>query len=166
MCHFLQRECDELIANAITQHLLSTSVSAAFWNLYLIMWICVSHEEYGTLEQPTAHCMWNVTLIFLSWHIWFYFIYSENFRSPSTARGGICPCRQCRRQCKFFASGVNFNISTVVSLSDGYGKFFFSGKDPKQRMEGDHWWSGVIRNYWIKGSLHSTHNQNLDKDPF
>ena len=64
MCHFLQREGDELGANAITQHLLSTSVSAAFWNLYLIMWICVSHYEYGTLEQPTAHCMWNVTLIF------------------------------------------------------------------------------------------------------
>ena len=26
MCHFLQRQCDELCANAITQHLLSTSV--------------------------------------------------------------------------------------------------------------------------------------------
>ena len=30
--------------------------------------------------------------------------------------------------------------STVMSLSDDYGKFFFSEKDPmkKQRMEGDH----------------------------
>ena len=27
-------------------------------------------------------------------------------------RGGICPCRQCRRQCKIFASGVNFSIFT------------------------------------------------------
>ena len=29
-----------------------------------------------------------------------------------SARGGICPCRQCRRQCKIFASGVNFTIFT------------------------------------------------------
>ena len=27
-------------------------------------------------------------------------------------RGGICPSRQCRRQCKIFASGVNFSIFT------------------------------------------------------
>ena len=27
-------------------------------------------------------------------------------------RGGICPCRHCRRQCKIFASGVNFSIFT------------------------------------------------------
>ena len=27
-------------------------------------------------------------------------------------RGEICPCRQCRRQCKIFASGVNFSIFT------------------------------------------------------
>ena len=27
-------------------------------------------------------------------------------------RGGICPCRQCRWQCKIFASGVNFSIFT------------------------------------------------------
>ena len=26
--------------------------------------------------------------------------------------GGICQCRQCRRQCKIFASGVNFSIFT------------------------------------------------------
>ena len=30
----------------------------------------------------------------------------------TTIRGGICPCRQCRRQCKIFASGVNFSIFT------------------------------------------------------
>ena len=27
-------------------------------------------------------------------------------------RVGICPCGQCRRQCKIFASGVNFSIFT------------------------------------------------------
>ena len=27
-------------------------------------------------------------------------------------RGGICHCRHCRRQCKFFAIGVNFSIFT------------------------------------------------------
>ena len=30
----------------------------------------------------------------------------------TAARGGICPCRHCRRQCKIFASGVNFSIFT------------------------------------------------------
>ena len=28
------------------------------------------------------------------------------------SRGGICPCRHCRRQCRIFASGVNFSIFT------------------------------------------------------
>ena len=28
-------------------------------------------------------------------------------------RGGICQCCQCRRQCKIFASGVNFSIFTL-----------------------------------------------------
>ena len=27
-------------------------------------------------------------------------------------RGGICPSRQCQRQCKIFASSVNFSIFT------------------------------------------------------
>ena len=31
-------------------------------------------------------------------------------------RGGICPCRQCRRQCKIFASGVNFSHFFVFFL--------------------------------------------------
>ena len=30
----------------------------------------------------------------------------------SSHRGEICPCRHCRRQCKIFASGVNFSIFT------------------------------------------------------
>ena len=30
----------------------------------------------------------------------------------SLPKCGICPCSQCRRQCKFFASGVNFSIFT------------------------------------------------------
>ena len=29
-----------------------------------------------------------------------------------TSRGGICPSRQSRRECKIFASGVNFSIFT------------------------------------------------------
>ena len=28
-------------------------------------------------------------------------------------RGGICQCRHGRRQCKIFASGVNFSIFTI-----------------------------------------------------
>ena len=35
-----------------------------------------------------------------------------HFWKRGTLRGGICPCRHCRRQCKFFASGVNFSIFT------------------------------------------------------
>ena len=33
-------------------------------------------------------------------------------KEENDIRGGICPCRQCRRQCKFFVSGVNFSIFT------------------------------------------------------
>ena len=33
----------------------------------------------------------------------------ENIKS---SRGEICHCRHCRRQCKFFASGVNVSIFT------------------------------------------------------
>ena len=36
------------------------------------------------------------------------------------ARGGICPSRQCRRQSKFFASGVNFSIFTHFFLFFSY----------------------------------------------
>ena len=32
--------------------------------------------------------------------------------NKQVSRGGICPCRHCRRQCKIFASGVNFSIFT------------------------------------------------------
>ena len=39
---------------------------------------------------------------------------SDLFFSISVARGGICQCRQCRRQCKSFASGVNFSIFTHI----------------------------------------------------
>ena len=31
----------------------------------------------------------------------------------NVVRGGICPCRHCRRQCKIFASLVNFSIFTA-----------------------------------------------------
>ena len=51
------------------------------------------------------------------------------------SRGGICQCRQCRWQCKIFASGVNFSIFTLflcffllkpLKLGEIYGvKFFF-----------------------------------------
>ena len=33
-------------------------------------------------------------------------------RCTRSLRGGICHCRQCRRQCKIFASGVNFSTFT------------------------------------------------------
>ena len=36
----------------------------------------------------------------------------KTWKAYSPLRGGICPCRQCRRQCKIFASGVNFSIFT------------------------------------------------------
>ena len=31
-------------------------------------------------------------------------------RTRGLSRGGICPSRHCQRQCKIFASGVNFSI--------------------------------------------------------
>ena len=52
-------------------------------------------------------------------------------------RGGICPRRQCRRQCKIFASGVNFSIFThffvflslkLLKLGEIDGVKFLAGK--------------------------------------
>ena len=36
----------------------------------------------------------------------------KNSTTVLTGRGGVCHCRHCRRQCKIFASGVNFSIFT------------------------------------------------------
>ena len=38
--------------------------------------------------------------------------YHVHRKSRMIGRGGICPCCQCRRQCKIFASSVNFTIFT------------------------------------------------------
>ena len=35
-----------------------------------------------------------------------------NMVQQDSRRGEICHCRHCRRQCKYFASGVNFSIFT------------------------------------------------------
>ena len=54
---------------------------------------------------------------------------SENWPDliPSIAvvRGGICPCRQCRRQCKIFASGVNFSRNNAVCYINESKKLHF-----------------------------------------
>ena len=39
-------------------------------------------------------------------------LYCKTSNAARTPRGEICQCRQCRRQCKIFASGVNFSIFT------------------------------------------------------
>ena len=38
--------------------------------------------------------------------------YDQDMLGYGLIRGEICQCRQCRRQCKIFASGVNFSIFT------------------------------------------------------
>ena len=63
-------------------------------------------------------------------------------------RGGICPCRQCRRQCKIFASGVNFSIFThclcffplkLLKLSEIDGVNFLAWK-----YGGVHFWTNSM----------------------
>ena len=41
-----------------------------------------------------------------------YLLLSNMVNSSVCPIGGICPSRQCRLQCKIFASGVNFSIFT------------------------------------------------------
>ena len=55
--------------------------------------------------------------------LFFYFYFSFEFDTlcfhgpgTGTLRAGICPSRQCRRQCKIFAGGVNFSIFTHFFL--------------------------------------------------
>ena len=49
-------------------------------------------------------------------------------------RGGICPSRHCRRQCKIFASGVNFSIFTHFFV-------FFLTKTVEIRWN---WWCKIF----------------------
>ena len=41
-----------------------------------------------------------------------HLVLRQKKQKAKRVRGGIFPCRQCRRQCKIFASGVNFSIFT------------------------------------------------------
>ena len=38
--------------------------------------------------------------------------WAHKMEGPVQCRGEICHCRHCQRQCKIFASGVNFSIFT------------------------------------------------------
>ena len=60
---------------------------------------------------------------------------------PYNPRVGICPCRQCRRQCKIFASSVNFSIFTHFLC------FFLLKllKLGKTSIEKKHFLSGIAR---------------------
>ena len=49
-------------------------------------------------------------------------------------RGEICHCRHCRRQCKFFANGVNFSIFTHLFV-------FFLTKTVEIRWN---WWCKIF----------------------
>ena len=41
-------------------------------------------------------------------------------------RGEICPCRQCRRQCKIFASSVNFSRNNAIYNVNESTKYILS----------------------------------------
>ena len=41
-------------------------------------------------------------------------------------RGEICQCRHCRRQCKIFASGVNFSGNNVIYNINESTKYILS----------------------------------------
>ena len=75
-------------------------------------------------------------------------------------RGGICPCRQCRRQCKIFASGVNFSIFThllcffllkLLKLGEIDGVKFLARK------------SGSV-NFWTNSMSASSHRKTKKTD--
>ena len=82
-----------------------------------IMFVCSVHPMlcWTTPAQGRAvHCYIECTMCFTGQ------AKSELYRMAAAQlllparhpRGEICHCRQCRRQCKFFASGVNFSIFT------------------------------------------------------
>ena len=45
---------------------------------------------------------------------------------PPHNRGEICPSRQCRRQCKIFASGVNFSRNNAIHNINENTKYILS----------------------------------------
>ena len=90
------------------------------------------------------------------------------------SRGGICPCRHCRRQCKIFASGVNFSIFThflcffllkllKVGEIDGvkflawksWGvKFWTNSMSAKIRSGASSWWALQHCRHWRSRGRH------------
>ena len=68
--------------------------------------ICILHL-WASYLWPFHFCI-SVFYIFIP-HIWQFI---SGFCILHLCRAEICPCRHCRRQCKIFASCVNFSIFT------------------------------------------------------
>ena len=70
-------------------------------------WVGVDFET--TVNAGVDDEVWLDTAIII---IFFFLDLFYNKCVFCDYRGGICPCRQCWRQCKIFASGVNLSIFT------------------------------------------------------
>merc|ERR1712004_729955 len=64
----------------------------------------------GIPWHTLAYCgiLWHI--LAYSGILWHTLAYSGILWHTLAYRGGICQCRQCRRQCKIFASSVNFSL--------------------------------------------------------
>ena len=76
---------DDVYVHSITQY---NSYNMDFFSVHLLL----NHKFYLPLQTLLQ--------------------YGGPGKSGPIIRGGICQCRQCRRQCKIFTSGVNFSIFT------------------------------------------------------
>ena len=120
-------------------------VCVSYICVYILIWYAVSVSSKALVSQSQA---WHLNISIIWWfRAWKPYI--------------------------FWKHGHYLYVCspTVMSLSDDYmvNSSFperIQWKNRGWKVITDHWWSGVIRNYWIKGSLHSTHNRDLDKDPF
>ena len=92
----------------------------------LSLTLCVWYND--ATPQDDHRLFWSIGTICWPWK------WRTVLRRMEVGRGGICPCLQCRRQCKIFACGVNFSIFTHFFV-------FFLTKTVEIRWN---WWCKIF----------------------
>ena len=70
-------------------------------------------QRRENLDHRDSTETWNMNWRYVYWVLWKFVVC---FGIMSLSRYEICPCCHCRRQCKFFASSVNFSKTTRFKM--------------------------------------------------
>ena len=102
----------KIVTETFTVNCLSRSVTSFAPQFGSFYWTAIKLNA-GLKRTSWQFCNLSVLIsaLFLFCRISSWQLISEK-KSYLNHRGEICPCRHCRRQCKIFATGVNFSIFT------------------------------------------------------